>query len=66
MVLFDPSLAGTSGLSNEDPPTLAGNTVYARCFQAGVILDGTKETEGLPRREFFRSDVFISYSYTNA
>jgi hypothetical protein len=45
MVLFDPGLNGTLSLSNIDPPTLTEKAVYARCFQAKVILGGPKESD---------------------
>lgn len=36
---------------NVDPPTIAGDAVYASCFQAKIVLDGAKETGDLHRRK---------------
>jgi len=44
VVLLGPGLNGIPSISCVDSPTLAGNAVYACCFQAEVILDGAKET----------------------
>jgi hypothetical protein len=49
MVLFDLGYSGTPGLSNINLHTLVGDAVYARCFQAKVILDGMKKIGNLLR-----------------
>jgi hypothetical protein len=56
-VFFHSGLNGMPGLSSISPPTLPGNAVYARCFQAKVILDGPKETGYLPRHDAYSFDI---------
>jgi hypothetical protein len=43
MVLLDPGLNGTPGLSSVDLPTLARNAINARCLQLEVILHGQRK-----------------------
>jgi hypothetical protein len=57
IMLSDPSLNEMPSLSNVDLTTLAGNTVYAQCFQAEVIFDRPKETGNLFKLEAYSSDV---------
>jgi hypothetical protein len=44
VVLLDPGLSGSPGLTSIDFATLAGDAVDESCFQAKVILDRLKET----------------------
>jgi hypothetical protein len=49
LALFDSGFNGKPDLSNVDPPTLAVDAIYARCFQVKDIHDRLKETGHLPR-----------------
>jgi len=52
-------------LSNVDLTIVAGDTVYARCFQAEVILDGMKPGERRERRAY-SFDVMFGQNVANA
>jgi len=41
-------------LSNVDLPTIAGDAIYTRCFQAKVILNRQKKTDDLCMQEVLK------------
>jgi hypothetical protein len=49
LVLLDPGLDGTPGLSDVDLTTLAGHAAYTRSLGSQVILHRPKETGDLLR-----------------
>jgi hypothetical protein len=57
IVLLHSGLNLTSGLSDEELPTLAVDVTYARCFQTENILDEPKESGDHPKREDYSFDV---------
>jgi hypothetical protein len=59
IVLSDPGVNGMPNSSNANPPILTENAIYARCFQAKVILNGLKKTGGLPEEAYSFDVVYI-------
>jgi hypothetical protein len=56
MVLLDPGLWTTRFVQCR--PTIKGNAVYTRCFQAMVIVDVAEETGSVVRWGASSSDLF--------
>jgi hypothetical protein len=55
-VLLNPELNEMLGFTNTDLNTLTGNPVNTGCFEDKIILDGPKETGGLPKWEAYNFD----------
>jgi len=66
VVLLDTGLNVTPCLSNIYLPKFSGGAAHVWCFQVKAILDGTKVTGDLPRREHYKFDVMFGWYPVNA
>jgi hypothetical protein len=57
VVLLDPGINGTTGLSNVVLATLTDFAVNSWCFQVKVFLQRLNETGDLPRWDVYAYDV---------